>query len=273
MGSFVKSRGGEKFVKMISVPRSGLTACNQIVPTLRAQVTPVLKKQKPFVPKCKPGILPLPKSALASCSNFATLQQVRLSHTDVRFPDMSDIRLPKNVQTVNPNEGADENKAFWYLTAGGFGAGCVVIAKNIVVGAHSFFSPAKDLVAMAKIEVELNSIPEGKTMLMKWQGKPLFIRHRTQDEIDDMKSTDLSILRDAQHDDDRVQRPEWLVLIGICTHLGCVPVAETGDYHGFYCPCHGSHYDNSGRIRKGPAPLNLDVPYYEFPEDGMMVVG
>lgn len=96
---------------------------------------------------------------------------------------------------------------------------------------------------------------------------------RLQSEIDKEAKVDISTLRDPQLDVDRVKRPEWLVLLGVCTHLGCVPIANSGDYGGYYCPCHGSHYDASGRIRKGPAPLNLEVPYYEFIDDTTLMVG
>jgi len=127
--------------------------------------------------------------------------------------------------------------------------------------------------ALAKIEVKLDTIPEGKNVTLKWRGKPLFIRHRSADEIQREQAVDPSTLRHAQHDSERVQKPEWLVLLGVCTHLGCVPIANQGDFGGYYCPCHGSHYDASGRIRKGPAPLNLEVPEYAFTDDSTLLVG
>ena len=96
-------------------------------------------------------------------------------------------------------------------------------------------------------------------MVFKWRGKPLFVRRRTADEIEDVRSVDTASLRDPEDDAVRVIKDEWLVLIGVCTHLGCVPIANAGEYGGYYCPCHGSHYDASGRIRKGPAPWNLEV--------------
>lgn len=101
----------------------------------------------------------------------------------------------------------------------------------------------------------------------------MFIRHRTADEIKQEQGVAVATLRDPQHDHERVKDPEWLVVLGICTHLGCVPIANAGDFGGYYCPCHGSHYDASGRIRKGPAPLNLEIPEYSFPEEGLLVVG
>ena len=96
---------------------------------------------------------------------------------------------------------------------------------------------------------------------------------RTADEIEAECSVDVATLRDPEHDTERVKNPEWLVIIGVCTHLGCVPIANAGEFGGYYCPCHGSHYDASGRIRKGPAPLNLEVPYYEFMDEETMLVG
>ncbi|OTA04013.1 hypothetical protein A9Z42_0045670 [Trichoderma parareesei] len=134
-------------------------------------------------------------------------------------------------------------------------------------------SASADVLAMAKVEVDLNTIPEGKNVIIKWRGKPVFIRHRTQDEIEQANKVNVASLRDPQTDEDRVKRPEWLVMLGVCTHLGCVPIGEAGDYGGWFCPCHGSHYDISGRIRKGPAPLNLEIPEYDFPEDGKLVIG
>ena len=96
---------------------------------------------------------------------------------------------------------------------------------------------------------------------------------RSEAEIEKERSVPLSELRDAQSDDERTKDPKFLILLGVCTHLGCVPIANAGAFGGYYCPCHGSHYDCSGRIRKGPAPLNLEVPEYEFPEEGLVVVG
>ena len=157
-------------------------------------------------------------------------------------------------------------------TAGGLAAG-MVPTKDAIVGLLSTMSPAADVLALAVIEVDLSAIPEGKNVVFKWQGKPLFVRHRTAEEIDAARNVDVNTLRDPQHDDTRVQRPQWMILIGVCTHLGCVPIANAGEYGGYFCPCHGSHYDTSGRIRKGPAPLNLAVPKYRFETDTTLVVG
>ena len=113
---------------------------------------------------------------------------------------------------------------------------------------------------------------------MKWRGKPVFIRHRTEDEIARASATDMSDLRDPESDQARAEKPDYLVLVGVCTHLGCVPLGQKtgevrGDYDGWFCPCHGSHYDTSGRIRKGPAPTNLEVPPYTFLSDSVIRIG
>lgn len=131
-------------------------------------------------------------------------------------------------------------------------------AKATVSDFLASMAASADVLALAKVEVEMENIPEGKNAIIKWRGKPVFVRHRTKDEIDEANAVDVSKLRDPQKDEDRVKRPEWLVMLGVCTHLGCVPIGEAGDFGGWYCPCHGSHYDISGRARKGPAPLNCE---------------
>ncbi|EMD41559.1 hypothetical protein CERSUDRAFT_110112 [Gelatoporia subvermispora B] len=148
------------------------------------------------------------------------------------------------------------------------------VAQSTVTEFLKTMSASADVLAMAKVEVDINTIPEGKNVIIKWRGKPVFIRHRTQDEIQEARSTDWKTLRDPQPDEDRAKKPDWLVMLGVCTHLGCVPIGEAGDFGGWFCPCHGSHYDISGRIRKGPAPTNLEVPQYEINEaDGKLVIG
>lgn len=139
-------------------------------------------------------------------------------------------------------------------------------------------NPAADTLALASIEVDISAIPEGQAITIKWRGKPVFIRHRTSQEIEMAAATDLDDLPDPETDADRVRKPELLVIEGICTHLGCVPLGQKigevrGDYNGWFCPCHGSHYDISGRIRKGPAPNNLSVPPYEFISDNVIRIG
>jgi ubiquinol-cytochrome c reductase iron-sulfur subunit len=124
------------------------------------------------------------------------------------------------------------------------------------------------------VPVDLSKIEVGQTVTVKWRGKPVFIRRRTEGEIERENGVDAASLRDPQTDAERVRAgPEWLVVVGVCTHLGCVPISNAGDYNGWFCPCHGSHYDASGRIRRGPAPYNLEVPEYKFLSDTKMMVG
>jgi ubiquinol-cytochrome c reductase iron-sulfur subunit len=132
-------------------------------------------------------------------------------------------------------------------------------------------SASADVLALASADFELSGIQKGNSLTVKWRGKPVFIRHRTEEEIAEAQSVDLSKLPDPQTDASRIKDPEWLIVIGVCTHLGCVPIPNAGDYHGWYCPCHGSHYDTSGRIRKGPAPLNLEIPPYTLSGDHVMI--
>ena len=132
--------------------------------------------------------------------------------------------------------------------------------------------------ALASIEVDISPVAVGQSITVLWRGKPVFIRHRGAAEIEGAGKVDISGLKDPQKDSERTKKPEWLIMIGICTHLGCVPNGQKsgdvkGDYNGWFCPCHGSHYDTSGRIRKGPAPLNLEVPEYSFLSDTKVKIG
>jgi ubiquinol-cytochrome c reductase iron-sulfur subunit len=139
-------------------------------------------------------------------------------------------------------------------------------------------NPSADVLALGSIEVDLSGIEEGMRVTAKWRGKPIFIDHRTPAEIEAARDVDVASLRDPQTDEARTLKPEWLVVIGICTHLGCVPLGQgpgdtRGQYGGWFCPCHGSVYDTSGRIRQGPAPLNLVVPPYQFASDNVLQIG
>jgi ubiquinol-cytochrome c reductase iron-sulfur subunit len=139
-------------------------------------------------------------------------------------------------------------------------------------------NPAADTLALASTEVDVSKIAVGQAITVTWRGKPVFIRHRTADEIARANGIDSAELRDPEEDELRVQKPELLVVVGVCTHLGCVPLGQKtgevkGEYDGWFCPCHGSHYDTSGRIRKGPAPTNLEVPPYLFLSDSVIRIG
>lgn len=136
-------------------------------------------------------------------------------------------------------------------------------------------NPSADVLAISSIEVDISKIEPGQTITVKWRGQPVFIKHRTEAEIKEARQTLMSDLIDPEADSDRVKagHEKWLVTIGICTHLGCVPLSNQGEFKGWFCPCHGSHYDTSGRIRKGPAPLNLVIPTYEFTSDTKIRIG
>ena len=169
----------------------------------------------------------------------------------------------------------ETRRDFLYLSAASMGA---VGAGSVAWAFVDSMNPAQDTLALASTEVNLAPIELGQAITVMWRGKPVFIRHRTAEEIEKAAQTDVSVLRDPEADEDRVQKPEWLVLVGICTHLGCVPLGQKaaevkGEYDGWFCPCHGSHYDTSGRIRKGPAPKNLLVPEYEFLTDSTVRIG
>ncbi len=140
-------------------------------------------------------------------------------------------------------------------------------------------NPSADVAALASTEVNLEPIALGQRITVLWQGKPIFIDHRTPEQISRARADDTNKnLIDPATDASRVQREDWLIMIGICTHLGCIPLGQKstdplGDWDGWFCPCHGSHYDTSGRIRKGPAPRNLDVPLYTFVSDNVVKIG
>ena len=159
---------------------------------------------------------------------------------------------------------------FLYLATGAFAA---VGAANVVWPLVDQMNPDASVKALASIEIDLSAIDIGQSITVSWRGKPVFIRRRTQDEIAEARSVAFDTLPDPQGDETRVTKEEWLVMVGICTHLGCVPLGQSGDFNGWFCPCHGSHYDTSGRIRKGPAPKNLEIPPYEFVGDTRIKIG
>ncbi|KAL6047301.1 Cytochrome b-c1 complex subunit Rieske, mitochondrial [Balamuthia mandrillaris] len=214
-----------------------------------------------------------PSSSSFLASPFLSFPSSDDQHQQRR--EKHDISVPKFDKYMRPpaSGGATTRKAFSYFVIGSASFSYAIGAKNAVVEFLDTLNPAGDVKALANIEVKLSGIPEGTSLRVLWRGKPLFIRHRTEREIQLARETPLEELRDPQKDETRTQKPEWLVLIGVCTHLGCIPVGDAGDFGGWFCPCHGSHYDTSGRIRKGPAPLNLEVPPYYYVDDDKILVG
>ncbi|KAK3339169.1 ubiquinol-cytochrome c reductase iron-sulfur subunit, mitochondrial [Neurospora tetraspora] len=214
-----------------------------------------------------------PARAVRALTTSTSLQGVSSSTFESPFKGESKAAKVPDFGKYMSKAPPSTNMLFSYFMVGTMGAITAAGAKSTIQEFLKNMSASADVLAMAKVEVDLNAIPEGKNVIIKWRGKPIFIRHRTQAEIEEANKVNVSILRDPQPDSERVKKPEWLVMIGVCTHLGCVPIGEAGDYGGWFCPCHGSHYDISGRIRKGPAPLNLEIPNYEFPEEGKLVIG
>ena len=177
--------------------------------------------------------------------------------------------------TMDDHQEGATRRNFLYIGTGAFAAvgTCTAIWPFI-----DQMNPDASQKALASIEVDIAPVAVGQSITVLWRGKPVFIRHRTAKEIEEAKKGDSASLRDPAKDGDRVKKDEWLILIGICTHLGWVPNGQKngdprGDYDGWFCPCHGSHYDSSGRIRKGPAPRNLAVPTYTFLSDTKVKIG
>lgn len=183
-----------------------------------------------------------------------------------------------SVNDVEKSESLSEKcdsttrRDFITLTASALAVTCASCALWPLV--HSL-NPSADVLAFSSIEVDISNIQPGQIATVKWRGKPIFIKHRTPDEIALARNVSLTDLIDPELDEQRVKanKDQWLVTIGICTHLGCVPLANKGDYNGWFCPCHGSQYDMSGRVRKGPAPTNLAIPPYEFISDTKIKIG
>ncbi|EPB76583.1 ubiquinol-cytochrome c reductase, iron-sulfur subunit [Ancylostoma ceylanicum] len=255
------------------------------------------------------GILQAPPPLYAQPGRLWSLNNVikginassrRFAHTDVKFPDMSYYRRES---TLDPKKSArdteDQRRAFHHASMPRLRLepenrpripGRITLKLETSLAAHQGYELrrkladysgvifnaeglAADQVALATIEVDTNEIPEGQTKTFEWRGKPVFVKHRTKNEIAREKAVNVSELRHPQSDDERVKKDEWSVVMGVCTHLGCVPIPNAGDYEGgYFCPCHGTHFDASGRIRRGPAPLNLEVPPHTF-KDNIIVIG
>ncbi|MEP1586301.1 MAG: ubiquinol-cytochrome c reductase iron-sulfur subunit [Tateyamaria sp.] len=177
-----------------------------------------------------------------------------------------------------------DRRDFLFYATGGAGA---VAAGAAVWPLVNQMNPSADVLALSSIRVDVSTVEPGTQLTVKWLGKPVFVRRRTEEEITAARDTDIADLPDQNSenanlpdgsdasDENRAmdEAGEWLVMIGVCTHLGCVPLGDAGDFGGWFCPCHGSHYDTAGRIRKGPAPRNLPVPVAEFVDESTIQLG
>jgi ubiquinol-cytochrome c reductase iron-sulfur subunit len=205
----------------------------------------------------------------------AELQPRRLFASPQR--EIEDKMADTSTAASHGQPGDVTKRDFLKLVAGaGAAIGTVAMAWPLI----DSMNPSKDVLAMSSVEVDLSPIAVGQGITLMWRGKPVFVRHRTEKEIKDAEAVQLGQLIDPQADDARVKSGEkqWIVLVGICTHLGCIPTGNKptemrGDWGGWFCPCHGSQYDTSGRVRHGPAPANLAVPPYAFESDTKIKIG
>jgi ubiquinol-cytochrome c reductase iron-sulfur subunit len=188
-------------------------------------------------------------------------------------------------ETSSESLGEPTRRDFLYLTTGMAGVvGGVAVAWPFI----DQMRPDASTLALGAIDVDVSSVTPGMSLTVKWRGKPVFIRNRTDKEVEEAKAVQLSDLKDAvarnaniaadaqATDLDRsagVGKENWIIMVGVCTHLGCIPLGQAGDFGGWFCPCHGSHYDTAGRIRKGPAPENLAVPTFSFVSDTVIKIG
>lgn len=218
---------------------------------------------------------PVSRGLLRAISGITVKSQFRYAHSDVKLPDYKDFRRGSTIDSTKPaKENIDERRAFTYLFTNVTILGAAYIAKACLVKGAMLFAFNQDVAAGGVSEIDISKIPVGKSVTVKWQGKPLFVKHRTDEEIADVRSKNISELRDPEPDEARTKDPKWLICLGVCTHLGCVPIANKGkNLGGYFCPCHGSHYDASGRVTGGPAPANLEIPEYKFKNETTILVG
>lgn len=216
------------------------------------------------------GTIPIARNVTASLLDCGSSRAAGTAVTSVK----NKFDTPDNLIVENrlaPGSGADK-RAFTYFVLGGARFLYASAARLAVINTIATLSASADVLALAAVEVDLSAVAPGQVITVKWRGKPVFIKHRTEAQIKEV-SGPVGDLRHNQTDAERVKDPKWLIVLGVCTHLGCVPIPNAGDYQGWYCPCHGSHYDGSGRIRRGPAPLNLEVPEYKFLDEHKVVLG
>ncbi|KAL9254020.1 Cytochrome b-c1 complex subunit Rieske, mitochondrial-like protein [Drosera capensis] len=209
--------------------------------------------------------------SLVHMDEDAIFSEVPATVASIKNPTSKIVYDEYNHERLPPGDPSKRAFAYFVLTGGRFVYASLV--RLLILKFVLSMSASKDVLALASLEVDLSSIEPGSTVTVKWRGKPVFIRRRTEDDIKLANSVNVASLRHPQADSERVKNPEWLVVIGVCTHLGCIPLPNAGDFGGWFCPCHGSHYDVSGRIRKGPAPYNLEVPTYTFLDENKLLVG
>ncbi|GBG75054.1 hypothetical protein CBR_g19567 [Chara braunii] len=215
-------------------------------------------------PNCTRQQAAFSSTALEEVGHPPTAIALKNPTNEIVYDEQVHERLP-------PGDASKRAFAYFVLTGGRFVYASAL--RLAVLKLVLSMSASRDVMALASLEVDLGKIEPGQTVTVKWRGKPVFIRRRTPPEVALADSVSLNELRHPEPDSARVKNPEWLVVIGVCTHLGCIPLPNAGDYGGWFCPCHGSHYDISGRIRKGPAPLNLEVPEYKFLDENKLLVG
>jgi len=171
------------------------------------------------------------------------------------------------------NRGDKSNRTINYLVMGTGRFMYAAAARVLVLKLLYSWTASAEVMAMSTVEYDVSALGPGDAVTIKWRGKPIFIRHLTGDEVAQVHAEDTGAMRHPETHTDRVQREEWAVMLGVCTHLGCVPITKAGEWNGWFCPCHGSHYDPSGRIMKGPAPENMEIPPYQFMDDNMLLIG
>ena len=186
------------------------------------------------------------------------------------FLYLSWVFVSNEIANKEKKQETEKRRDFLFTSSYALGAVAVGVAVWPLIDQ---MNPDASIKALAITEVDISNIGLGKTITVVWRGKPVFIRRRTQEEINEAKNVTLEALTDPQKDQDTVKKSEWIVMLGVRTHLGCVPLGNKGEFNGWFCPCHGSHYDTSGRIRKGPAPTNLEIPKYEFVDNNTIKIG
>jgi ubiquinol-cytochrome c reductase iron-sulfur subunit len=230
-----------------------------------------------FTPTTSSTLTPFTPARSFSISGFSNYSPSEGDHpvpnSEMAMGYNSTDNLIEDNRLDRENIADPTNRTFQYLVSGSTAFIFASLGRAYVNRFVASLSASADVMALASIEVDISHIAEGSASTFKWRGKPVFVRYRTPQEIEMARADDHVSMRDPAIDADRFVKPEYAILIGICTHLGCVPMNAAGDYGGWFCPCHGSHYDTSGRIRKGPAPLNFEIPPYKFLSDKTILLG